>query len=176
MIDLIGIEAKCRLYKIDKYHINSDGSVDVNGDVTITGYSFKELPIVFNNINGIFNCSRNALTTLKGSPKYVLDGFYCDNNSLTSFDGCPEYMPSFSCSSNLISTLEGCPQIYEDNVYIFIGNKFPEIVNDHLLHIDDNQEKVNIFVKYHMHYGVWENGFNEEAFLELIQEIDDGLE
>lgn len=145
------IKKICRKYEITNYTINSDGSIDVDGDVDLS-VSQSKLPLKFRNVSGDFSCSGNELTTLEGCPQTVGGGFYCHSNKLTTLEGCPQSVGDnfdcsdnklttlegspqtvgdFNCQSNLLTTLEGCPQIVggdfdcRDNELVnFIG--FPE--------------------------------------------------
>ncbi len=105
------IEGICREYKIKNYTINSDGSIDVNGDVALNNRLLKSLPLKFNEISGYFDCRENQLTSLYGSPRKVRRGFYCNNNQLTSLKGAPEEVGgNFYCHHNLLRTLKGSPR------------------------------------------------------------------
>ena len=96
MISLI-----CKQYGINNYTINDDGSIDVNGSVYLYGKGLTELPLTFNKVSGDFNCGRNNLTSLKGSPRWVGGYFKCDDNQLTSLEFSPVYVGSwFSCEYN----------------------------------------------------------------------------
>ncbi len=64
----------CERYGINKYTINSDGSIDVDGNVELSFYKLSKLPIKFNYVRGSFDISCNKLTTLEGLPKYI-DGY-----------------------------------------------------------------------------------------------------
>ncbi len=79
----------CEKYNIKNYTINPDGSIDVNGDVYISGYRLSKLPLMFDNVSGDFSCGNNILTTLEGSPKWVGGDFDCHRNNFTSLNGCP---------------------------------------------------------------------------------------
>jgi hypothetical protein len=99
MISLI-----CKKYGITNYTINDDGSIDVNGDVDLYDFDLNELPLVFNKVTGYFNCGRNRLTSLKGCPRWVGNGFYCNRNQLTSLEFSPYYVGGyFSCSNNKLT-------------------------------------------------------------------------
>lgn len=122
----------CREYGIENYTINKDRSIDVDGNVDISGFDLEELPLSFGTVYGMFNCSSNNLESLKGSPKMVLNGFGChDNqltnleylpkdiggavllsfNELTSLKGCPEKVNGvFKCDYNKLTSLEFCPK------------------------------------------------------------------
>jgi hypothetical protein len=96
MISLI-----CEKYGIEKYTINDDGSIDVNGSVNLYNKGLTELPLTFNKVTGNFECGVNRLTSLKGSPRWVGGYFYCTNNNLTSLEFSPDYVGSFfSCQYN----------------------------------------------------------------------------
>jgi hypothetical protein len=105
MISLI-----CKQYGITNYTINSDGSIDVSGNVNLSDKGLTELPLVFNRVTGWFNCSYNPLTTLKGSPRWVGSSFSCYNNDLTSLEFSPDYIGGFfNCSRNRLPSLEFSP-------------------------------------------------------------------
>jgi hypothetical protein len=91
----------CKEYNITNYTINDDGSIDVNGDVNLWGKGLTELPLVFNKVSGWFDCVRNNLTSLKGSPRWVGSDFNCYRNQLTSLEFSPNYVGGdFSCEYN----------------------------------------------------------------------------
>ncbi len=139
-------------------------------------------------VGGEFNCQGNRLKNLEHCPEIVMGDFVCSNNLLTSMEGAPKKIYRyFSCTNNQISTLDHFPIISSENGFFhpnFGANKFPEIVMDELLEINwmepdeiniPKTDKYNIFLKYQNHFDVWENGFNEENFKELMAEINDGL-
>jgi hypothetical protein len=99
MISLI-----CKRYKITNYTINDDGSIDVNGDVYLINKGLTELPLIFNRVTGEFDCSRNRLTSLKGSPRWVGRYFDCGNNRLASLEFSPDYVgDGFYCGWNQLT-------------------------------------------------------------------------
>ena len=107
----MSIEEICEKYTISNYTIKDDGTVDVDGSVYIDYCNLTKLPLKFGTVTGWFNCSRNLLTTLEGSPKRVFGTFTCNNNQLTSLEGGPETVGfKFICSSNNLTTLKGCPK------------------------------------------------------------------
>ena len=55
---------------------------NINQDVDLTNLYFTSLPewLVEVRVNGNFNCSKNLLTNLEGSPEKVGRDFYCYNN------------------------------------------------------------------------------------------------
>lgn len=68
------------------------------------------IPIKFNIVNGVFNCSKNKLASLEFAPNYVGKSFYCNDNNLTSLEGCPkEVKDDFYCDNNQLKNLKGCP-------------------------------------------------------------------
>ena len=96
MISLI-----CKQYGIENYTINSDGSIDVNGNVFLYKKGLTEFPLTFNKVTGNFDCGENNLTSLKGSPRWIGGGFYCDHNILTSLEFSPDYVDrDFWCQYN----------------------------------------------------------------------------
>jgi len=74
------IKDLCSEYDIRNYQIRDDGSIDVDGDVSLYNRlgDLKQLPLTFKE----FYCGDNGLTTLEGCPKIVSD-FGCSSNNLT---------------------------------------------------------------------------------------------
>jgi hypothetical protein len=99
MISLI-----CEKYNITNYTINDDGSIDVNGNVDLYYIELTELPLIFNKVTGYFDCGRNNLTSLKGSPVWVGGNFNCNYNRLPSLEFSPDYVGGwFDCCDNLLT-------------------------------------------------------------------------
>ena len=128
----------CKEYNIKKYSINSDGSIDVDGSVLISNNPhLKQLPLRFNKVSGLFNCSRNSLTTLEGCPKEVGGYFNCGENQLTSLIGCPEVVGyGFDCWYNEIDSLEGLSSRIGGNL-ILANNKITSLKGAPMI-IDNN--------------------------------------
>jgi hypothetical protein len=110
------IDTICEKYNIKNYTINSDNSVDVDGKVYFCDKKLESIPLNFNTVNGYFSCSWNNLTSLKGCPIRVGDGFYCYNNRLTSLQYSPQYMENgdYYCSWNKIESLQYCTELIRD--------------------------------------------------------------
>jgi len=105
------IDSICKLYKIENYSINSDGSIDVVGDVNFNNADLIKLPLEFNNVSGDFNCSSSELTSLEGSPDFVGGDYTCSFNCITSLVGGPQTVGgSFYCHGNNITSLVAGPQ------------------------------------------------------------------
>jgi hypothetical protein len=101
------INQVCSKYNIKNYTINTDGSIDVDGNVNLYLTKIKNLPIRFNKVSGTFDCSNNSLTTLYGCPTEVGGNFWASNNQITSLEHCPkEVGGTFSCNGNKLTTLE----------------------------------------------------------------------
>ncbi len=116
----------CKLLDIQKYDINSDGSISVNGIVDLNGYKFSasELSPVgnllrFKEVSGSFKYYGNNLKSLKGCcPEKVGGDFVCSSNHLTSLDGCPKEVGGyFNCTNNRLKSLKGCPEKIYDDLY-----------------------------------------------------------
>jgi hypothetical protein len=67
--------------------LNSEGKIDVDGDVYITGINtLTEIPIKFGMVDGNFYCHDNPnLTTLKNFPDEVNGGIVLLSNNLTDY-------------------------------------------------------------------------------------------
>jgi hypothetical protein len=203
MNNIITHEAKdhmdqlCTKYRIKNYSINSDGSIDVDGNVDLSSKDLVHIPLKFNKVSGKFICDSNRLTSLEGCPKYVGGGFRCDANRLTSLEFCPtevggsfscgdnrlaslEFCPTevggdFYCNSNRLTSLEGCPKEVGGD-FICSNNRLPVAINK--LFNDTSvlsREEQLIFINYQSYYDVWTPEFNIEGMNEFIGEIKDGL-
>ena len=102
--------------------IEDDGSISVDGDVTINvdikgnkGINIIEngkLAIKFSNVKGSFICRNRKLTSLEGCPKTVGKTFDCGENLLTSLAGAPQEVGIFIADKNKsLTSLAGGPKI-----------------------------------------------------------------
>jgi hypothetical protein len=190
------IDQDCKDYHIEKYTINSDGSIDVDENVNIIKRRIELLPLRFNIVNGYFNCSNNGLTSLLGCPTKINGGFYCDYNELTSLEYCPSVIgenSSFYCNENNLTSLEHCLNKIggdfncDDNKLTSLVYYPREVVGNNNIHNNPMPNKFRellsnlteyekkIFLKYQNYYDVWLPEFNEDNMKGLIEEIKDGL-
>ena len=101
----------CNKYGIEKWSLNKEGLVDVDGSVNLSGQNLTRLPLRFGKVTDGFWCHNNYLTTLEGAPKKVDSFFDCCNNQLTTLGGAPRLVGySFYCDNNYLTTLEGAPR------------------------------------------------------------------
>ncbi len=116
-------------YGIKNYTINSDGTIDVDGNVYLAHKGLKIIPFKFGKVTGSFNCHSNELTSLEGSPYYVGSNFNCYYNRLETLKGSPvEVGKKFDCTHNNLSSLEGMP--------LEIGEDFEAYANPNLKELD----------------------------------------
>ena len=102
----------CEKYNITNYTINPDGSIDVDGDVDLSGKDLIKIPLKFNKVNGWFDCSYNKLTSLEGCPSYVGISFNCSYNCLTTLENSPKKVyGSFNCYDNKLVNLKGIGEV-----------------------------------------------------------------
>jgi len=113
------IKDLCSKYGIWNYQIRDDGSIDVDGYVSLWRKLryLKQLPLTFNEVKG-FGCGSNKLTTLEGCPKVVYGYFRCSENRLTSLEYSPKIVEDdFICRHNIhLTSLEGLENTYIDGV------------------------------------------------------------
>ena len=163
--DTKSIEEICKNFNIGNYTINDDGTIDIDGNISIN--VLHNLPLKFGKVTGYFSCSSNVLTSLEGSPGYVGGNFDIGFNKLTSLKGCPKYVGGdFECVKNMLTSLEGCPEYVGGDFDIrlnnikdlrncptYIGGKF-RTGSDSLSIIYDilksNLECVNNFYDFHI--------------------------
>lgn len=134
--------------QIGNYEINSNGTIDVEGDVWINHQRIKQLPLAFGRVNGEFDCSNNRLTTLRGAPYYVGRTFDCGYNRLKTLEFAPKIVnENFSCPCNSLISLMGCPvEIAEmfdcSNNYLTTLKLGPSLVGTD--YYADNNDLVNL--------------------------------
>jgi hypothetical protein len=187
------IDELCKLYKITNYTINGDGSIDVDGDVKLSGCDLSIFPLNINNVSGDFDCSYTYLTSLKGCPKKIGGHFYCNVNKLSSLEHSPSVVGGcFICNNNKLTSLEHCPTKIGEN-FGCGGNKltslehFPTEVGGTLYWMGNElpisfgvvseltQDEQNTFMKYQSYYDIWTPMLNIDGMTDLIAEIKDGL-
>jgi len=167
----------CKKYNIQKYSINPDGSIDVDGDVILSFHKLHELPLKFANVGGDFYCSHNKLTTLVGSPISVGGDFVCAINDLTSLVGAPNIIGgSLICSYNKLTST------YSGNIDIELGGSDDFGYNrlSHYFYYNNyanNKDVIKLILKYQRHFEIWNDDLTliEENFQILLDEINDGL-
>jgi len=154
--------------------VNSNGELDVNGDVNISYKYLTEIPVKFGKVTGNFNCQGNNLTTLKNAPNWVGGSFDCCHNNLTSLEFAPSYVggsfycyknnltslefaPSevgknFSCYNNQITSLQGCPKKINGELDISYNNLenlryVPIYIGDDFVGMYNNLKQLDWFPK-----------------------------
>jgi hypothetical protein len=110
----------CKKFRINNYIINSDGTIDVSGDVKLNGVlkDMTKLPVKFGKVYGDFQCAANNLTILDGCPNYVGVWFCCRDNNLTSLEGCPKYVHKFYSdviTHHILGNVKSNIRCYEKN-------------------------------------------------------------
>ena len=181
----VSIHTECTKYGITNYTINSDGSIDVDGNVDLSCVGFERLPLKFNIVTGNFFCSNNYLTSLEGAPKKIGRGFYCSNNFLTSLEGgpqevgddfvinrnkltnlkgCPSVCTNLYCENNMLTSLEGGPK--KVGGYRFGGNLLPKLIYDNFVYMKE-------ILKWQDEYNIWRNDgtLDEFRFGEMMIDI-----
>ena len=194
-IDVISIPGTCNAYGIKNYTINSDGSIDVDGNVYLHSPTLRylsgargrlvKLPLKFNVVYGDFLCFNNQLKTLEGGPKEVGGSFNCSDNELTSLVGAPIRVgDNFYCDHNELTTLEGVPKEivgYFDCSDNQLTNLMGDFKCDHILcrgnnlpiQIYNNYIHIQKILKLQNDYSIWnkDGSFNEFRFDDMMEEI-----
>ena len=103
----------CNFYGISGYTINSDGSIDVDGNVKLTYEGFGRIPIKFNKVNGYFECSYNKLTDLENFPNEISGSVYLTGNNLKNLKGFGKVGGLIYLNDNPLESLKGYDLPYE---------------------------------------------------------------
>jgi hypothetical protein len=122
----------CNKYNIQNWTINSEGLVDVNGDVNLYMFGLTKLPLRFGYVSGHFLCPDNKLTNLEGCPLVVGGHFNCNDNKLTDLEGSPKSVGgSFFCRHNNITSLRFAPEEV-DGIVRVLPNPISDIPKKYL--------------------------------------------
>ena len=179
----------CKKHYINNYHINEDGTVDVNGSVSLSYSGLTELPLKFRYVSGYFSCRGNKLTTLENAPIKVGDWFDCSKNKLTSLEGGPSKVGGdfkcshnkivsligspesvdgwFDCSKNKLTSLLGAPEELSGDFHCYDNNlTLPKEIKNNMDHIDK-------IVKYQSDYNIWrrDGTLDKYRFSDMMKEI-----
>lgn len=157
-----------------------DGDLDFS-EMWLT--SLKEIPIKFHRIRGSFNCEKNQLTSLIGSPLCVDDNFYCSYNQIKSLKGCPQWVGGkFICSWNKLTTLEGIPGHvgYIDGMYnslITTKTKYPHGYHTYAQTSLENLQKHMENLLFHTphqldHHLRWLEDVDSDVYPKVIQGLE----
>ncbi len=133
----IKIHWLCFKYNIKNYSINSDGSIDVDGDVYLDFLNLEKLPLKFNYVSGYFSIYNNCITSLEGCPKEVGESFDCAKNQITSLKYSPIKVGTYiNLYMNPLESLEGYnfkSTLYCDDLHkLTRKTKLKNIINDEL--------------------------------------------
>lgn len=163
------IKAWLDKYGIQKYNINEDMTVDVDGDVDLSQKQLTSIAVQFNVVTGFFDCSTNKLTTLEGCPAIVDDDFLFYSNKVTSLLHGPQYIgKDYNGSNNPLTSVNGCPVNVGRDINLK-HSQLTELVN---FNSDFNglfYHSGTIIQKLENHYSLTEYPFNayEKLSLEL---------
>lgn len=118
-----------RVYVKGEYTIEEDGRYSVDGDVAISNYRRKELPISFSKVTGSFHVVNSDITDFEGFPYNVGETLYvfgCEY--ISSMVGCPEYVGgNFFVTNCYLSKIDFCPK-YVGGEVSFNKNRIQEIL------------------------------------------------
>jgi len=163
-----------RVVKVGTWTLNSEGKVDVDGNVIMIDMNLVKIPIKFGKVSESFDCSHNHLTSLEGCSDEVGGSFNCYNNHLTSLEGCPDWVGrDFSCSKNHLTSLKNAPD--------YVGGKFlcyNNSLKNYFKNIKEEDFKLwgnlnwrwwNMMGEYPFLINIAKNYVDKEDFIELIE-------
>ena len=112
----------CQEHGIENYTVNTDGTIDVDGDVSLSYKKLTKLPVKFRNVSGRFSCNNNKLTTLVGAPLSVDGDFDCRSNKLKTLEGAPKSVGGgFYCPHNPFDVIR---IMFPNNKEFFNANNY----------------------------------------------------
>jgi len=167
VVSLFKIKSVCDKYSIKNYTINSDGSIDVKGSVSLFHYRLTKLPIRFNRVTGNFDCSYTGLISLENSPREVGGSFDCSGNRLRTLEFGPEKVDAiYNCSYNYIETLKYLPK--ELGTLYCYTNPLPKLILDNMKHIEIINSEADDFSIWRKDGSLDERRFN--YMLDILKE------
>ena len=106
---------KCVGEYYDLYNLPKDKKLVLNSDLDLSDMGLTELPDLSNLIvKGSFDCRKNKLSDLIGSPLQVLKEYDCSENRLTTLKGLSVGIRSLFCSCNQLTSLDYAPEVIKD--------------------------------------------------------------
>ena len=69
----------------NRWTLNENGKVDVDGGVSMNNTKLTEIPVKFGRVGGWFHCANNNLTTLKNCPDWIYGQITFYKNPLTNY-------------------------------------------------------------------------------------------
>jgi hypothetical protein len=198
--ELENIKAWCESLEITNYTINSDGSVDIQGDISIDSETMDnqlQFPIKLNIVDGNMIIQNAGITSLINMPHTVNGNFQASNCDLISLEGCPKIIKGdFDFTNNSVSSF------WVGNYDVYVGGDIYTSSNDfkpfnifmqflcgfNEEDYDDDPyndwgdvecdvEVAKVILSYQRHFEIWDTPetLNEKNFKELIDEFNDGL-
>lgn len=121
-------------FGISGYSWENDLVLNVNKSVIFNFMKLKELPFIFGEVEGNFNCFSCGLESLKGSPSVVKGSFDCGFNSkLLSLEGCPKFVGgNFYCTATNLESLDHLPDFIGGDIH-FDYNRFDLSLSEQLV-------------------------------------------
>jgi hypothetical protein len=112
-------------FKFDEDELTvENGIVNCEGNISVKKIITK-LPATFGEVKGTFNCMKNSLTTLLGSPK-VAGSFYAYRNNLQDLIGSPVTVAEvYSVTINPLTSLEGLPKEIGGELWLSYDRNLP---------------------------------------------------
>jgi len=163
------IDSICKKYDIKNYTINSDGTIDVDGNVYFhpknPSYSkLTKLPLKFGKVSGNFLCNFNQLITLEFCPQSIGGDFSCYSNQLTSLEFCPQSVGGYvNFQNNKLKDLYGFPEFFYNDIYHH-SNTVSEILNLF------NTERIGKVIDLINEYGVIQQD-GKVVILDRLEEV-----
>lgn len=150
----------------------------IHGYLDISSNYIQTLKVFPQQIDGSINVSYNKITTLEGLPKKHDHSVYFNGTNITSLDHLPQLPNDFGLELYNLSKLDSTycgdidpPSVRTSPRQIMFSAKFPKLFGENIDHI-------SLIMKYQRHFEIWnpDLSFNEENFLDLMEEIKDGLQ
>ena len=127
----------------EKWKVNSQGLVDVEGNALLHNQTFQKLPVAFGRVSGHFDLEGcEQLLTLEGSPREVGEYFDCQGCiSLKSLEGAPQRVSGglYCNGCTGLQSLKGAPESVGKSFWCEGCTSLPEWVYGLAKELDDGK-------------------------------------
>jgi hypothetical protein len=122
------LEFYCALQLVNSWHLDVQGRIDIDGDITILGNRLVKprLPLKFGRVTGTFIARNCGLDTLEGSPYHVGEHFLVIKNNLNDLTHGPQHVSGqYGIMNNPLHSLDGLASHVGESIWLDYTEQLP---------------------------------------------------
>ena len=134
------LRALANTFGINNFSIDANYHMSVEGNVEISHYFIKQLPIQFKEVRGDFKVAFTHITTMQGYPQIIGGNFESNSNCISSLEGLPQKVGKdcYLVETKTIEDLEfNCDEIVIGEKLTSITRHLPPEMNAYAYHLKD---------------------------------------